>query len=315
MQSFPLIIGVDGGGTKTTAWIAPLDDAENTIVIGRGQAGPGNPRAAGFEIAQSSIAAAVEAAFADAKLPRAPAAAACFGLAGAGRKIEQRRIEAWAKEAGIAHAVGVCGDAEPILAAASPHHRGVALICGTGSLAWGRNTAGEVARSGGWGYLLGDEGSGYSIALAGLTAAVRAADGRGQPTMLLSRLLQALGAKAPQEMVERVYAAEMTRERLAGLCTFVFDAAPGDAVARTIIENAAEQLAEMVSALCHRLGMRGGEYPLALAGGVILNQPLLRCQLSERLERKRLKPGSICLVAEPVRGALMLARSIARTHS
>src|SRR5262245_11902462 len=197
-----LIIGVDGGGTKTVAWVAPLDDSESTIVFGRGQAGPGNPRAAGFETAQANIGAAIEAALADANLPRATAVAACFGLAGAGREIEQRRMEAWAKDAGIAQTVRVCGDAEPILAAASPNNRGVALICGTGSLAWGRNMAGEVARNGGWGYLLGDEGSGYAIALAGLNVAVRAADGRGQPTILLDRLLHQLGANAPQEMVE-----------------------------------------------------------------------------------------------------------------
>jgi N-acetylglucosamine kinase-like BadF-type ATPase len=310
-----LIIGVDGGGTKTVAWIAPLDDPSNTRVLGRGQAGPGNPRAAGFETAEANIAAAIEAAFADAKLPKATAAAACFGLAGAGREIEQQRIESWAKEAGIAHVVRVCGDAEPILAAASPASRGVALICGTGSLAWGRNIAGEVARSGGWGYLLGDEGSGYAIALVGLTAAVRAADGRGQPTKLLDRLMQALGAAAPQALVEQVYAPDMTRERLADLCKIVFDLAPVDPVARVIIETAAEQLAEMVVALCHRLGLRDGEYALALAGGVILNQPLLRSQLNERLELKSLSPGSVWLVEEPVRGAVALARSIAKAHS
>jgi len=310
-----LIIGVDGGGTKTVAWIAPLEDSENTTILGRGQAGPGNPRAVGFETAQANIAAAIEAAFTHARLPRATATAACFGLAGAGREIEQQRIELWAQKAGIAHLVRVCGDAEPILAAASPASRGIALICGTGSLAWGRNIAGEVARSGGWGYLLGDEGSGYAIALSGLNAAVRAADGRGQTTDLLERFMQALGAKAPQALVEQVYAPEMTRDRLADLCQIVFDIAPVDPVARVIIETAAEHLTDMVTALCHRLELRGGEYLLALAGSVILNQPLLRSQLNERLESVNLAPGSVWLVEDPVRGAVALARSIAKAHS
>ena len=144
-----IIIGVDGGGTKTIAWLAPLGDDTNTIVLGRGQAGPGNPRAAGFDAAQANIAAAIEAAFADAKLPRIAAAAACFGLAGAGREIEQGRIASWAGQQSIAHTVRVTGDAEPILAAASPDNVGIVLICVTGSLAWGRNRAGEIARAAG----------------------------------------------------------------------------------------------------------------------------------------------------------------------
>src|SRR5436190_14857564 len=121
-----IIIGVDGGGTKTIAWLAPLDDDTNTIVLGRGQAGPGNPRAAGFDVAQANIAAAIEVAFADGKLPRAAAAAACFGLAGAGREIEQQRIASWAEQQSIAHTVRVTGDAEPILASASSDNVGIA---------------------------------------------------------------------------------------------------------------------------------------------------------------------------------------------
>src|SRR5262249_34878829 len=148
----------------------------------------------------------------------------------------------------IAQKIRVCGDAEPVLAAASPNNRGVALICGTGSLAWGRNIAGHVARSGGWGYLLGDEGSGYQIARAALVAALQAADGRGQPTVLLDRLLSALGARIPEELVELVYSPQMSRERMASLAAIAFTVAPHDAVARVIVESAAKDLADMVTA-------------------------------------------------------------------
>src|SRR3954447_26373178 len=105
MSSASLVIGVDGGGTKTVAWLAPINDDGTGTILGRGQSGPGNPRAAGFEVAQANIAAAIEAAFLDAKLPRAMAAAACFGLAGAGRDIEQQRIETWAARQQIAYIV------------------------------------------------------------------------------------------------------------------------------------------------------------------------------------------------------------------
>jgi len=312
MSSLPILIGVDGGGTKTVAWLAPLDDDTNSIVLGRGQAGPGNPRAVGFDVAQTNIAAAIDAAFADANLPRATAAAAaCFGLAGAGREIEQQRITTWATERGIARAVRVVGDAEPILAAASPDNCGVALICGTGSLAWGCNRAGEVGRCGGWGYLLGDEGSAYAIARAGLVAAVRAADGRDQATAILQRLQRELDAASPQDLIERVYAPEMTRERLASLVRVVFDAADVDDVAQTIVAAAADDLAEIVAVLGRRLNLTAGSYPLALTGSVILNQPLLRSLLVARLDDHGFSPQTVSLVDQPVRGAIVLARLLA----
>jgi N-acetylglucosamine kinase-like BadF-type ATPase len=313
MSSQPLLIGVDGGGTKTVAWLAPLDDDSNTIVLGRGQAGPGNPRAAGFDVAQSNIAAAIEAAFADAKLPQATAAAACFGLAGAGREVEQQRIANWAQNQGIATAVRVVGDAEPILAAASPDNCGVALICGTGSLAWGRNRAGQVARSGGWGYLMGDEGSGYAIALAGLRAAMRAADGRGPPTDLLGAFMQKLGVDSPEQLVAKIYAPEMTRERLAELASVVFDFRSTDEPAKRIVQAAVDDLAEMVATVATLLQLPSQDFTLAMAGGVLVHQlnflDFVVNSVSVRLH-KGSRPAHWIVVEEPVRGAVALARAM-----
>jgi len=304
------LIGVDGGGTKTLAFIAPLDDDSNTVVLGRGSAGPGNPRAAGFDIAQTNIELAIDAAFAAAKLPRSTAAAACFCLAGAGREVEQQRIAAWAQEQQIARAVRVTGDAEPILAAVSPDNTGIALICGTGSMAWGRNASGKTARCGGWGYLLGDEGSAYWIARAGLAAAVRAADGRGAMTALLPHFQKELQAGAPHDLVDRVYSTQMSRERLAGLAHIVFDSAARDATAYKIIADAALELAATVDVLRRQLDLTANNYILALAGSVILNEPLLRELVLQQMEN--CSPRLVESVIEPVRGAIALARPLAK---
>jgi N-acetylglucosamine kinase-like BadF-type ATPase len=312
MSNSALLLGIDGGGTKTVAWLAPLDDPSNAIVLGRGHAGPGNPRAAGFETAQANIQAAIAAAFADAGLPQTTAAAACFGLAGAGREIEQERIAAWATQQGLAKTVRVVGDAEPILAAASPDNCGIALICGTGSLAWGRNSSGQVARTGGWGYLLGDEGSAYAIALAGLNAATRAADGRGEATAILAQLQRELDARSPAALIDRIYSPEMTRERLAGLARIVFDAAPTDAVARGIIAAAASDLAQMIATLCERLALQNAGYTLALTGSVILNQASLRSGLQDQLTQHYCTPQTIHLIPDPIRGAIAIARQLSR---
>ena len=216
----------------------------------------------------------------------------------------------WAESRGIGYMLKVTGDAEPILAAASENNCGIALICGTGSLAWGRNERGQTARCGGWGYLIGDDGSAYAIALAGLRAAVRAADGRGNPTVLLSHFLVQLGVSEPEELVGKVYAPEMTVERIAAMAMTVFKSAPTDAVAERIIANAAKELAKMTAALVGRLGLPTRGFCLALAGSVILNQPQLRRLLADEIARRGLRPREVA-VSEPVVGAVKLARQLA----
>ena len=211
---------------------------------------------------------------------------------------------------GIAKTVRVTGDAEPILAAAAPDNCGIALICGTGSLAWGRNSAGQIARAGGWGYLMGDEGSAYAIARAGLTAAARAADGRGPATEILAHLQRELGAKTPEALIDRIYAPEVTRDRLASLAKLVFDVSGSDSVANEIVAVAASDLARMVATLCERLSLQCAGYTLALTGSVVLNQEALREQLLQRLITNGFGPSTTCLVAEPVRGAIALARGL-----
>lgn len=305
-----LVLGVDGGGSKTVAWLAPHKEKNAGEILGRGYAGTGNPRAAGFEVALRNIDAAIAAAFKNAGLTRETAAAACLGLAGAGRATEQERISAWAKKLGIARAVQVTGDAEPILAAASPGNSGIALICGTGSFAWGRNAAGETARAGGWGYLFGDEGSAYAVALDGLRAAARAADERGAPTILVDKFQHALNATTPQEIVERVYHPDMTRAAIAALAPLVFEAAETDAVARQISDSAAAELVTMVAVLLKRLQLTPGVYALALTGGVLLNQSHFREQFVAGLRRAAVEPDGIALVEEPVRGAIAIARGL-----
>jgi N-acetylglucosamine kinase-like BadF-type ATPase len=315
MSGNSLILGLDGGGTKTVAWLAPLDDATNSIVLGRGQAGPGNPRAAGFDVAQGNIAFAVHYAFDNAKMPRETVAAACFGLAGAGRPDEQKRIAKWAKEFGIASRVQVIGDAEPVLAAASPENVGVALIAGTGSFAWGRNAAGRTARSGGWGYLIGDEGGGYAIALAGLRAAARAADKRGLETALLPAILQQLGISTSQDLVGTVYARDMKRERLAELASIVFDLQSLDETAANIIKTAAGELAAMVAGVAVQLQLSEASYFLAASGGIFVNQPnYLDLVVNELATRSTGRPGRSLVVQHPVAGAVALARRLVQSE-
>lgn len=307
-----LVVGVDGGGTKTVAWVAPLDDSTNTVVLGRGLAGPSNPRAVGFDASQLAIRHAIAAALEEANRPCEPVTAACLCLAGAGREPEQNVMANWILSAKVANCVRVTGDAEPILAAASPEHWGIALIGGTGSLAWGRNREGQTARTGGWGYLLGDEGSAYAIAVAGLRAATQAADGRTPHTVLLPRLMQALGAGEPSELIARIYEDNLSRDQIAALAVTVFDVAVADDLtAHQIVHQAADELATMVATLSRKLCFAPDDYPLAIAGSLLLKQERYRQAVLDRLGELRAPPACVHLVADAVAGAVALARQAA----
>lgn len=312
-----LVLGIDGGGTKTAAWLATVIASAEDRPLGVGQAGPGNMRAVGFETALGNMDAAIAAAFADAKLPRTTVTAACFGLAGADRPSEQQPLREWAEQRRIARKLILTNDAEPLIAAGSAENWGVAIISGTGSFGFGRSQSGETARCGGWGYLLGDEGSGYSIAVAGLRAVARAVDGRGHSTRLVDLFQHRLGLTTPAKLVEAIYGtggdgSSLSRQRIADLADAVFQAsAENDSVATSIVLDAGRELALLVQTLVNRLTLPRDSFPLSLAGGILHHQPSLRDAIDQVLSQAGYNPGQVTIVTEPVRGAIALARRAA----
>src|SRR5207244_2124432 len=129
---------------------------------------------------------------------------------------EQMELSEWTRSL-YAERVQVVNDAEIVLAAGTEENWGVACIGGTGSFAWGRNRSGETARAGGWGYILGDEGSGFDLARQALRAATQFADGRGEPTRLLQDILKFWNLEAPHELVAQVYHSGLKHSDLAKL--------------------------------------------------------------------------------------------------
>src|SRR5262249_42000963 len=160
--------------------------------------------------------------------------------------------------------------AELLLAAGTPEGCGVALVAGTGSIAYGQAPDGRSARAGGWGYLFGDEGSAYALVLAGLRTVACAADGRGPPTALTERFLSKLGLGGPQQLVPIFYRGSWERASLAALASLVFEAADaGDAVAAALLEQGARDLAAAAAAVVRQLGLEMHAVPMAFAGGVL----------------------------------------------
>lgn len=305
-----LILGVDGGGTKTECWLAVVERG-GLRVLGRSLAGPSNLRALGPERALGHLEQAVAASFADAGIDRTSVSAACLGLAGADRTSEQMQILEWAGSARLSRQLRIVNDAVPLLSVESGDGTGIAIIAGTGSLAWGRNHDGRSARAGGWGYLLGDEGSAYAIGAAGLKALLMESDGRGPKTALtelISAHLQIAGAAG---VVERVYGAVVPRQVIADVAPVVFAAAQqGDPAAVEVLQHAAQQLAALTTAVATKLQLPAPQR-IVMTGAVLLNQPEYRERVLECIAAGTGQRPAVVCVHKPVLGALELARQLA----
>lgn len=296
------VIGVDAGGTKTVAWLAGTAQVLDDAPVASASSGPGNVRSVGFETAVRNIHSAILGISAEVSIP---IRTLCICAAGAGRRIDQTRLQEWGESLAVAENVLIRPDVEAVLASASPDQTGVALISGTGSLAWGRNADGQTRRAGGWGYLMGDEGSAYDIARRALQCASQMADGRREKTPLLPVLLDALKLQHASELVPVIYGASQPKHEIAQLAVHVFAcAAKGDTVSEAIIADAANSLSAMVAAVTRKLHLPA-DCPLAIAGSVLIHQHMYRQRVMNSLHRS---DESATLVEQPVRGAVRVAQ-------
>jgi len=179
---------------------------------------------------------------------------------------------------------------------------GMVLIAGTGSIAYAISPQGMRCRVGGWGYLLGDEGSGFALGQKALTAVLRQFDGRGRPTALTELLCEHTGLADPRELIHYVYDAPNARKRVAAASRLLLAAAAqGDPVAREILEQAVAELVELVETCAARCGR---DLPVVLAGGLLAEETLLRRELLARLAQAY---EVILPELPPVAGALLMA--------
>lgn len=303
-----VLLGVDGGGTKTAARIARTT-SDGFALLGRGAAGPSNIRAAGADEALAQLAAAIAAARSEANLGSAACDRAVFAMAGSAHASVRAALEQWIEGNDVARTVQIVHDARPVIAAGTPADWGVALIAGTGSSAYAIAADGSQRVSvGGWGFRFGDEGSGYWIGREALRAASRAADGRGEATELLPLILSELQADDPRDMLDSLHARGDVRQAVVTLAPLALAAADqGDRQAQKILERAAGELAELVQAAARQIGA-AEDYPLALAGGVLIRSDALVQRLTELLDEANCRPQTVRRVVDPVEGCVQLAQ-------
>lgn len=274
-----VVVGVDGGGS--TARVVVTDAA--LAVLGEAKGGTANPSVVGRAKAAQTIQSAIRAALVEAGVRAEQVNAIGIGVAGA----DKSHSESWLREvvSGVLPdaAVVPSSDHEIALAGAHGGRRGILVLAGTGSLACGANAAGNYVKVGGWGYLLGDEGSGYWLGLEGLRAVVRAADGRGAETSLANVLLEHLGLPDAPSLIAWLYRSDVPRNAdIAALAALVLEqAAQGDTLARNIVETAARELALAARAVMHQLNRE--PLPVAFAGGLLSEANPLSLRLCDLL--------------------------------
>jgi N-acetylglucosamine kinase-like BadF-type ATPase len=313
-------LGIDGGGSRTQACLGD----ERGRILAKAVAGPSNPLKVGIEAAKKELLRAARAVLrgvsnAARDEPRLMGAArghprhkallvaVCAGVAGVDRAAVSRPLLAWLRKAIPARRHLLATDAAIALHAALGTDAGMIVVSGTGSIAYARNHRGETLRAGGWGASFDDLGSGYDLGRKAIMAALRDFDGRGERTVLTSRICRALNLSDITQIVPK----KLDTQQVAALFPLVAEAArQGDRVARRLCAHAGGDLAQLALALARRLGRRG-MLPVVCAGGVFRSSPTLRRSFARYVHQRLPSVRVRLLQREPVEGALAMARKLA----
>ena len=296
-------VGIDGGGTRTIAVVT--DEHGKELARVEGEAGRVNvlePEAGAHTLADVAT-----HALAEARITNLPAVLCC-ALAGAGREAERVTLERALSALRVAEQSHVTTDFEAAMQDAFGSGPGILVIAGTGSSAWGRGADGRCVRAGGWGHILGDEGSGYALGRVALMLAMREFDGRGEHAGFMPAVLARTGVATEEGLVR--WAAAAGKGDVAALAPIVFDAAQrGSLSAQDAVEDAAAEIAMHVAALYDRLGPWDTPPAVALAGGLIAPGRPLREPVLREVEALTIPVAIVEERIDAARGAAGLARS------
>lgn len=291
------VIGIDAGGTKTVGLLA--DETGQVLAEARGSGA--NLQTHG-ELEVEKVFDQIIDELAEGRT----ISAVGLGIAGVDRPHDEAVIRGILRRLGHRETARVVNDAAIALVAGAPAGIGIVVLAGTGSIAYGADGQGHTARSGGYGFLLADEGSGYWLGHQALRAAVRASDGRGPATRIMPIMFEALEVSSVGELVPRVYEKGLPKHRIAALAGVVQRAHDeGDEVAAALIEGGARELALAARAVARQLELGDGPFPVVLAGGAFKACPSLVEPLVRHLDLPGARPS--LLDVEPARGAVRLA--------
>lgn len=291
------VLGIDAGGTKTVGLLAD----EQGRVVAEARGGGANLQTHGELGVEKVFDDIIETLGRDHTI-----SAVCLGIAGVDRPHDEAVIRGILRRLGHRDGVRVVNDAAIALAAGAPSRVGIVVLAGTGSIAFGADRSGRTARSGGYGFLLADEGSGYWLGHQILRAAVRSYDDRGPKTLLEPLVFEAFEVDTVADLVPLVYEKGLPKHHTAALAPLVEQARlRGDRLAAQLVEQAGQELALAARSVHRQLDFGSEPFPVVLAGGVFKACPTLPEPFSRHLDLPGARPS--LLATEPASGAVALA--------
>jgi len=298
-------IGIDGGGTKTYGIIA--DEKGNMLAAARRDSS--NYLQVGIDKARENMIGMIKELCQSQSIDMVSVDYIFFGLAGAGRADDQATISAALIEGGLREPqFSVTADFTTALASGTFGEPGVIVISGTGSVCFALAADGHQERTGGWGTLLADEGSGYDFGREACRAVMRAFDGRGPATLMTDKILAKLNLDSPLSLVKWSLTEGMQKDNVAALSPCVFEALnEGDLVAEKIINKSIDSMAEMVRAVARKLDITEDSFRIVLAGGNFAHQPYLVSTLQEKISGFCPKAEAVLPKYEPIVGGVIMA--------
>jgi N-acetylglucosamine kinase-like BadF-type ATPase len=299
----PIILGVDGGNSKTLAAVA---DATGQV-HGVGRSSGGNHQNKGLGPAMEQIALACDAALSRAGLQRRDVEVAYYSLAGADLDDDFALLNPALAELAMGRRYALANDTVAGLRAGARRGDCVVVIVGSGTNAAGRNAEGTTIHLPGLGWLSGDWGGGGDLAREAVSLAAREWDGRGRPTALTKLVLEMLDVPTMDAAILAVYQGRMQPGRFLDLVPQIFEVAvAGDAVARELVERQAEEVVTTAGALIRRLGLTDRPCDVVLAGSVFRDRTgLLVAEVRARLAERYPQAEAIVSELEPVLGAVL----------
>ena len=299
IRLMPFFLGIDGGGTKTRCILG-----DEKSQLGAGSSSSSKVQRVGEACARDALAAAAHEACVQAGISPRQIARTCAGITGSARPgIAEMMRDLMTSIVG--GQVEIVGDVEIAFEDAFGSGPGVIVISGTGSISYGRNSKGETARAGGWGYAISDEGSGYWTGVEAVRAALSAHD-RGQHSGLLDDFIAAFGARDFEDFIVRVNA-NPARD-FAPLFPIVLAASDnGDSVASEILTRAGPELAGLAGIVIERLF---GEESISVAthGGVLASSTIVKKFFLQELKSRHPQADGFEREVDPARGAIERAR-------
>lgn len=303
------VIGVDGGGTKTAALLA---DGQGNLIV-QAVAGPTNPNGMTKELVQEAFIALFSSL--EEQAPEAyPQVSSIFaGSAGASNDHNKQMLHDLIQTCAPQNAkIQVEADAVNALYSGTYGKPGIVQISGTGSITYGVNRQLKQDRIGGWGYLFGDEGSGYDLGRQAVAGVLRVEDGRGEDTAMRSLIYAHFGIDQPQDLIQKIYAAPFPKQEIAPLAKIVFAAfAENDSLAGEILKQSARETALSIQILYKRLFRLEEQVDVVLCGGVFSDKDVLPWLIEQELHDSpecRLVLPKLSPVGGSVIGALLMEK-------